>query len=406
MAQAIMVLGTASHVGKSLITTGLCRIFAQKGYRVAPFKAQNMSLNSAVTPDGLEIGRSTALQAEAAGIEATVDMNPVLIKPQSGGAQLIVRGRIHSNVTRESYNPDQIVELFPLVVESYIKLANSFDIIVLEGAGSPVEINLKSRDIVNMRMAKAAAADCLLVADIDRGGVFASILGTYELLESEERELIKGFVINKFRGETSDLLPGVRWLEKRLKVECRGIVPFLPHLGLDEEDSVSLEKRLTKSWNASSDANRELRVAVISVPHISNFTDFDSLASEPSVSLSFIKSPSEAEYADLIILPGSKQTINDLLWLHQSGFTEILRDCKEKVVVGICGGMQMLGEEVADPHSVEGGGKATGIGLLAIRTILDKTKTTVRARGQLITPRLFGFEVKNPKATGYEIHGS
>src|SRR5271168_1114556 len=278
-ARAIMVLGTSSHVGKSLLTTALCRIFAQRGYSVAPFKSQNMSLNSAATPDGLEIGRAQALQAEAAGIPATVDMNPILIKPSGDcSSQVMVRGKIWGQISAADYHQRRVEELMPVVRESYQTLASAFEVIVLEGAGSPAEINLKQHDIVNMRMAELADAQCLLVGDIDRGGVFASLLGTVELLDPAERERIRGFCINKFRGDLSLLTPGVHMMEQRLGKPCLGVVPYLPGLALDEEDSVGLPAVSRTGWPANEkSSDRRLRIAVVALPSFSNFTDFDSL---------------------------------------------------------------------------------------------------------------------------------
>src|SRR5207244_1476774 len=290
-ARAVMVLGTASHVGKSLITAALGRILSDRGFRVAPFKAQNMSLNSAATVDGGEIGRAQALQAEACRVAAVIDMNPVLIKPSSDtGAQVVVCGRVWGQVTARDYHQRRVEELFPLVLECYRRLAAAHDIVVIEGAGSPAEINLKAQDIVNMRMAAAADAACLLVGDIDRGGVFASLLGTMELLEPSERSLVRGFVVNKFRGDPSLLRPGIAMIEDRISLRCAGVVPFLHDPGLDEEDGVALEDRRTvaRTWRrlATQDGpDRPLRIGVVAFPHLANFTDFDALAMEPSVAL-------------------------------------------------------------------------------------------------------------------------
>ncbi|MBK5292714.1 MAG: cobyric acid synthase, partial [Acidobacteriia bacterium] len=264
-----MVLGTGSHVGKSVLTTALCRIFSDDGYRVAPFKAQNMALNSFATPDGCEIGRAQALQAEACRVVPCAEMNPVLIKPSSEtGAQVVLLGKVWGQITAADYHRKRVEELFPIVVESYRKLASQYDLVILEGAGSPAEINLKARDIVNLRMAKAAQAACLLVGDIDRGGVFASLYGTMQLLEEEERELIRGFAINKFRGDLSLLTPGVRMIEERMERPCAGVIPYLPGLGLDEEDGVAMEDRRTvrRTWSHSGD---RLRVGVLALPHMS-----------------------------------------------------------------------------------------------------------------------------------------
>src|SRR5712692_226355 len=333
-----MVLGTASHVGKSLVTAALGRILSDRGFRVAPFKAQNMSLNSAATVDDGEIGRAQALQAEACRIPATVEMNPILIEPSSDtGAQVVVCGRAWGQVTARDYHQRRVEELFPLVVECYTRLARAHDIVVIEGAGSPAEINLKAHDIVNMRIAEAADAACLLVGDIDRGGVFASLLGTLVLLDRPERRRIRGFVINKFRGDRELLTPGVRMIEDRVRRPCLGVIPYLAGLGLDEEDSVALEDRRTTSraWRSlharpteerdrSDESSRPLRIGVIALPHMANFTDFDPLAREPAVEIAFLERPDDLNDADVAILPGTKQTLDDLRWLWASGFASLL----------------------------------------------------------------------------------
>src|SRR5580658_5978257 len=355
-ARALMILGTASHVGKSMLTAGLGRIFSDEGTRVAPFKAQNMSLNSASTPDGCEIGRAQALQAEACRVTPSAEMNPVLIKPSSGtSSQIVLLGRVWGQVTASDYHQRRVETLFPTVLESYRTLADRHDLILLEGAGSPAEINLRQHDIVNMRMAHAANAACLLVGDIDRGGVFAALLGTVELLEPEDRVRIRGFVINKFRGEAELLRPGVETMEQRLGIPCVGVVPFLPDLGLEEEDSVAMENRRTVKWNAAVDAERPLRVGVVAVPHMANFTDFDALAEEPSVSLAFLEHPAQAGLADVVILPGSKQTLDDLQWIRGRGFEHAIAT-HPRILIGICGGLQMLGLSIDDPAGVESGG--------------------------------------------------
>lgn len=408
-ARALMILGTASHVGKSLITAALCRILAQEGYRVAPFKAQNMSLNSAATPDGFEIGRAQAMQAEAARAVPTADMNPVLIKPSSDtSAQVILQGRVWGQFTAADYHLRRIEELFPAVLESYRRLSAGTDVIVLEGAGSPAEINLKAGDIVNMRMADAADAACLLVGDIDRGGVFASLYGTLELLDPEERRRIRGFVVNKFRGDEALLRPGIEMIEARTAKPCVGVVHYLHDVGLDEEDSVAVceKKTAARAWSLDETTpDRPLRVGVVALPYMSNFTDFDALAGEPSVTLAYISRADEVAGADVLIIPGTKQTIQDLGWLEREGFTRAVREHSARcLTVGICGGMQMLGLDVTDAAGLEGGGRAEGLGLLRVRTVLSRDKVTVPARAQLKEPRLFGHVVTCDKATGYEIH--
>jgi adenosylcobyric acid synthase len=404
-ARALMILGTASHVGKSLLTAGLGRIFSDEGIRVAPFKAQNMSLNSAATPDGREIGRAQALQAEACRVTPCAEMNPVLIKPTSEtGSQIILLGRVWGQVTASEYFRGRVEELFPAVLESYRTLASRHELILLEGAGSPAEINLRKHDIVNMRMAHAADAACLLVGDIDRGGVFASLLGTMELLEPEDRCRIRGFIINKFRGDIQLLRPGLEMMEGRLGIPCVGVVPYLPDLGLEEEDSVAIEDRRTVSriWRDTendSRPDRPLRVGVVAVPHMANFTDFDSLAAEPSVSLAFMQDLRSADLADVIIIPGSKQTLDDLQWMRDRGFTDYLSTCT-RMLIGICGGFQMLGISVEDPLGIESGGVSRtvpGLGLLRIRTRMRSEKTV-----RLVTGAVSAWNW--PCFTGYEIH--
>jgi adenosylcobyric acid synthase len=409
-ARAIMVLGTSSHVGKSLLTAALCRIFAEHGYRVAPFKSQNMSLNSAATVEGLEIGRAQALQAEAAGVPPSVHMNPILIKPSGeSSSQVVVHGKIWGKVTAADYHQRRVEELLPAVRESYETLAAQYDVILLEGAGSPAEINLKQHDIANMRMAEMADAHCLLVGDIDRGGVFASLLGTLELLEPEERERIRGFAINKFRGDTNLLEPGIQMIEERVRKPCLGVVPYLRSLMLEEEDSLGLPIATQTKWtlDTSSDRSpdRPLRVAVIALPSFSNFTDFDSLRAEPSISLLFCRTAETIAQADVVILPGSKQTVDDLLWMREQGLDVAVQQYAQRgLVVGICGGMQMLGEAIFDPLGMERDGSATGLGLLPIQTVMQANKVTRNATGEMATTVLFGQLVTDSKLSGYEIH--
>lgn len=404
-----MVLGTSSHVGKSLLTAALCRIFAQEGYRVAPFKSQNMSLNSAVTPDGLEIGRAQALQAEAAGILPSVHMNPILLKPSGNmTSQVVVLGKIWGKLSASEYHLRRVNELLPIVCESYETLASENDIIILEGAGSPAEINLKQHDIVNMRMAELAGAACLLAGDIDRGGVFASLLGTIELLEPHERDRIAGFLINKFRGDVRLLEPGIRMIEERLGKPCMGVMPYLSQLSLDEEDSVGLrsfDMEANTAWISSSDTSRSLRIAVIALPSFSNFTDFDALRAEPSVSMRFCRTSDQLARADIIILPGSKQTANDLTWLRSQGLDKLLVEHASKgLVVGICGGMQMLGREIVDPHEIEHPEAIPGLDILAIHTTMQSQKVTRISSGHLVISSLFGQPVSALHIDGYEIH--
>jgi adenosylcobyric acid synthase len=403
-ARALMVLGTASHVGKSLLTAGLGRIFSDDGIRVAPFKAQNMSLNSAATPDGREIGRAQALQAEACRVIPCAEMNPVLIKPSSDTAsQVVLLGRVWGHVTASDYHLRRVEDLFPAVLESYRALAARFDLMLLEGAGSPAEINLQKHDIVNMRMAHAANAACLLVGDIDRGGAFASLLGTMELLAPEDRARIRGFAINKFRGDVELLRPGVVAMEERMGIPCVGVVPWLRDHGLEEEDSVSMSASMDgrrRAWpDRSSGGERPLRIGVIAVPHMANFTDFDALAAEPSASVAFLQDPCDLALADVLILPGSKQTLDDLQWILERGFGRAI-DEYAGPIIGICGGYQMLGLSIDDPGGVESEGRPRsmpGLAKLNVRTIMRGEKTVCRATGH--TPMWDA-----PPFSGYEIH--
>ncbi len=407
-----MMLGTASHVGKSLLTAALCRILADDGYRVAPFKAQNMSLNSAPTPDGREIGRAQAMQAEAARIAPSVEMNPILLKPTSeSGSQVVVLGRVHAVEHAAQYHRSRVGTYFPIVVDAYRRLAAQHDIIVIEGAGSPAEINLKQTDIVNMRVAEATDARCLLVGDIDRGGVFASLVGTMALLEPAERARIAAFAINKFRGDRALLAPGVEAIEERLQRRCAGVVPWLPDVGLDEEDGVALDERprvTARQWRSRAEhAARPLRVAVVALPYVSNATDFDALAVEADVDLAYADRPHDLEDADVVVLPGTKDTLGALRWLDLHGFRDALCSAaQQRLVVGICGGFQILGTRVADPHGVEGGGAGDGLGLLPVTTVLGKEKVTQAVR---VRPRPYAWFGATPAAAnesgdGYEIH--
>jgi adenosylcobyric acid synthase len=411
-ARALMILGTASHVGKSILTAALGRILSDQGYRVVPFKAQNMSLNSAATPDGREIGRAQALQAEACRVAPRAEMNPILIKPSTdSSAQVVVLGRVWGQVSAADYHQRRVEELFPIVLQAYHDLARDHDVVLIEGAGSPAEINLKARDIVNMRMAQAADAACLLVGDIDRGGVFASLLGTVELLEPCERALLRGFVVNKFRGDIGLLTPGIEMIAGRIQLPCAGIVLHLPDLGLDEEDSVALEERRTAShaWSVSDNGpRRRLRIGVMAFPYMANFTDFDALTAEPSVSLAFVDQPDELDRADLLILPGSKQTLDDLAWLRRRGLEPGIQDFRGRAgVMGICGGMQMLGLSIEDAAGVENsaaGQADRGLGILPIATVLTGDKVTRMARGRVSYGTLFGQPFTAPCFQGYEIH--
>jgi adenosylcobyric acid synthase len=373
-----MVQGTSSSVGKSLLTAGLCRLFARRGVKVAPFKAQNMSNNAAVCPDGAEIGRAQALQARAAGIPPTADMNPVLLKPEADSrSQVIVQGRVWQTLSAQSYY-ERNQRLWGIVTESLDRLRDAFDLVVIEGAGSPVELNLKAGDIVNMAVARYARAPVLLVGDIDRGGVFAQLLGTLWLLEEEERALVRGLVVNKFRGDPALFDAGIRILEEQGRVPVLGVLPFLPHLDLPEEDAVALEER-----EAGFPDNGTVDIAVIRLPRIANFDDFDPLRFEPGVRVRYVDAPSRLGRPQAIILPGTKSTIADLRWLRKSGLAEeIVRLAGQGVpVAGICGGYQMLGRVIRDPENVESGSsEVPGLGLLPVETTFLACKATCQVR--------------------------
>jgi len=377
-AKVIMVQGTMSNAGKSFIVAGLCRVFAQDGYRVSPFKSQNMALNSFVTKDGLEMGRAQVMQAEAAGAEPSVFMNPVLLKPTTdSGSQVIVNGEVLGNMSAREYFAFK-KKLVPEIVSAFKKLEETSDIIVVEGAGSPAEINLRENDIVNMGLAEILGAPVILAADIDRGGVFAQLLGTAELLSKSERSRIKGFVINKFRGDVSLLESGIRAIEKKTKIPCAGTMPYIK-ISLDDEDSLSsrFEKKDFSLVN----------LAVVKFPRISNFTDFDVFEQIPGVSLNYVSSKKDFENLDdfdLVFLPGSKNTIGDLKWLKENGFDrKIIEFAEKKPVFGICGGYQILGKSVSDPENVEEGGEILGLGLLDAKTVLKKEKTRVQIQGTI-----------------------
>ena len=387
-----------SNAGKSLITAGLCRIFKQDGYRVTPFKSQNMALNSYITTEGLEMGRAQVMQAEAAGIQPSVLMNPILLKPTNDtGSQVIVNGEVMGNMSAVEYYKHK-KELIPHIMKAYNELDSTYDIIVLEGAGSPAEINLKSEDIVNMGMAKLAKAPVLLVGDIDRGGVFAAIAGTLLLLEPDERDIIKGVIINKFRGDKAILKSGLDMIEEITKKPVVGVIPYM-HLDIDDEDSLS-ERFDRKNVSGLVD------IAVIQLPRISNFTDFNPLESIPGVSLRYVKSADKLKNPDMIILPGTKNTMEDLLWLRQCGLeAQVLKHAANgRAVFGICGGYQMLGEELSDPHNIEHGGTMKGIGLIPVKTIFEQQKTRTRVEGRFQTVTGLMSQLTNAKFEGYEIH--
>ena len=398
MAKVIMIQGTMSNAGKSLVTAGLCRVFKQDGYKVAPFKSQNMALNSFITKEGLEMGRAQVMQAEACGIEPSVNMNPILLKPTNDvGSQVIVNGEVLGNMSARDYYKKK-TELIPHIMEAYNNLAKEYDIIVMEGAGSPAEINLKENDIVNMGMAKLVNSPVLLVGDIDRGGVFASIAGTLMLLEEDERKMIKGTIINKFRGDVNILKPGLDMIEEITKTPVVGVVPYM-ELDIDDEDSLS------ERFNNKGTVDL-IDIAVIRLPRISNFTDFNTFEYIPGVSLRYVKSVRELKDPDMIILPGTKNTMEDLKWLRESGLeAQILKQAaKGKVIFGICGGYQMLGMELSDPFNVESGGTMAGIGLLPTKTIFEEEKVRTRVSGNFNEVSGILAELSYVEFEGYEIH--
>ena len=400
MAKNIMIQGTMSNAGKSLLCAGLCRILRQDGYRVAPFKSQNMALNSFITKDGGEMGRAQVVQAEAAGIEPDVRMNPILLKPTTDvGSQVIVAGQVQGNMRAMEYYRRKR-EYIPAILEAYNSLASEYDIIVIEGAGSPAEINLKQEDIVNMGLAKLVDAPVLLVGDIDRGGVFAQLYGTVALLEEDERKRIKGTIVNKFRGDRSILEPGIRILEELCGVPVAGVIPYT-HVDIDDEDS------LTERF-ARTTERKLLDIAVIRLPRISNFTDFTPFERYANVSLRYVERVADLHSPDMILIPGTKSTIADLKWLRQSGLeAAVLKAASAGTLIfGICGGYQMLGRKVSDPDQVEAAGttEIQGLGLLDMDTVFqgEKVQTQVAGTFDGVTGLLSGLNGMD--YTGYEIH--
>lgn len=394
--KAIMVVGTTSHAGKSLLTTALCRILSRRGWRVAPFKGQNMALNSYVTATGGEIGHAQAVQAWAAGIAPTVEMNPILLKPQGDmTSQVILKGRVVGRVGAAEYYERFFEVGWQTIEESLQRLKEDYDLIICEGAGSPAEINLKHRDLTNMRVARYLNAPTILVVDIDRGGAFAQVIGTLELLEPEERALIRGIVINKFRGQRSLLQSGIDWLQERTGIPVLGVIPWFEHM-LPAEDSLSLFDR-----PSSNSGNSELTVAVIRLPRISNFTDFDPLESESSVTVKYVSLKDQLGYPDAVILPGSKTTIADLVAMQRTGMAEAIQNYAAAggTILGICGGFQMMGKVLADPEGLEGQeGRYRGLGLLPLKTVITGQKI---ARQRLVTSN---FPQTGLPVSGYEIH--
>ncbi len=391
-ARCVAVFGTGSDVGKSIITTALCRIFSNRGVRVCPYKAQNMSNNSGVTHEGLEMGRAQIVQAESARLAPHVDMNPVLLKPVSQvGSQVVLLGKVLQDFSASQYHKEK-ARLFSTACESIDRLKEAYDVVVMEGAGSCAEVNLMARDIVNLRMAAYAQAPVILVADIDRGGVFAQIVGTLECLEKEQQDQIAGFIINRFRGDISLFSDGVKWIEERTGKKVFGVLPWFDHFHIQSEDSVVIEHP-----EAQCDPDQTPTVAVIRIPHISNFTDFDPLFQVEGLGVNFLERVCDLSPYKAVILPGSKSTRNDLDWLEQMGWTQRIQDYVRNGghVLGICGGYQMLGKEVHDAQGLEGApGITKGLGLLPHETTLKAPKTTTLTR----------FAWDGLEGSGYEIH--
>jgi len=400
----LMVQGTGSSVGKSLLVTALCRIYSRRGLKVAPFKAQNMALNAHVTLDGLEMGRAQAVQAQAAGIEPQVRMNPVLLKPEGNRrSQVIVMGRSQGTLDAQAYQAHKN-QLKPLIAQCLAELRASHDLVLIEGAGSPAEINLRADDIVNMHVALLARAPVLLAADIDRGGVFAALVGTLELLAPAERQRVAGFVINKFRGDLALLQPGLDFLQQRTGLPVLGVVPHLGRLHLPEEDSAGLELR---GSNARA-PRQHLEVAVLRYPRLANFDDLGPLEHEAEVTVRYVTQPHELHGADLVVLPGSKATLADLAWLRQQGFAEVLTHRAQAglPILGICGGCQMLGEHIADLQQVESPHtEAWGLGLLPLTTHFFAEKRTRQVEAQVLHPNfLTPAENTATPLKGYWLH--
>ncbi len=399
--KSIMIQGTASSVGKSIVTTALCRILMEDGYNVAPFKSQNMALNSYITDEGLEMGRAQVVQAEASGKKPSALMNPILLKPTTDKkCQVILNGKVYKNLSAMEYHLFKS-ELKGLVKDTFDKLASQNDIVVLEGAGSPAEINLRENDLVNMGMAEISDSPVILVGDIDRGGVFASIYGTIMLLNEDERKRVKGVVINKFRGDVDILKPGIEMLENLINIPVLGVIPYT-NIQLEDEDSLA-ERFNYKKYN-----DGEIKVEVLYLPHVSNFTDFNVFETQEDVNLRYVMKGESIGDPDILIIPGSKNTIEDLVYLRNSGLEEqILRLHRAgKMIVGICGGYQILGKVIKDPHGTESSIESiNGLGILDVETIFEMEKTTTQVEGEII-PKSSGMlkDIKADRVTGYEIH--
>ncbi len=405
MAKSLMIQGTGSGVGKSIIVAGLCRIFCDQGIKVAPFKAQNMALNSFITSEGREIGRAQAYQAEAARIEPSVDMNPVLLKATGeAGCQVILNGKVHRNMHAHEYYAYK-EHAWAAITEAYARLSKRNDLIIIEGAGSPAEINLSNDEVVNMSVARHVNAPVILVGDIDKGGVFASLYGTIALLD-KDADYIKAFIINKFRGDLDILKPGLTMIHEKTGRPVLGVVPYLGDLGLHEEDGIPLERLW---WSGNAQSGQKIKIVVVRLRYISNFTDFDPFLYEPDVELVYSLRDADIEHADLVIIPGSKNTVQDLLLLRETGIEASIKRATGKGIplAGVCGGYQMLGKRIFDPHGIEGPHhEVDGLGLLDVETTFDRIKTTCQVEAYLNTEcGMWNSEGTNrAPIKGYEIH--
>lgn len=393
--KAIMVVGTTSHSGKSLLVTALCRMLSRRGWRVSPFKGHNMAPNAYVTPNGAEIGYPQAVQAWAAGVSPQAEMNPVLLKPQGHStAQVVIKGRPVGQTTTAHYHETYFETGWQAIQESLARLGQEFDLVICEGDGNPAEINMKQHDLANMRIAKALKAPTILVTDIDRGGAFAHIVGTLELLEPDERALVKGIIINKFRGQKSQLQPGIDWIENRTGIPVLGVIPWIDNAS-PAEDSLSLMERPVEKQSA------ELNIAVIRLPRISNFTDFDPLEAEPSVNVTYLSPKDDLGHPDAVILPGTKTAIADLLILQRTGMAEAIQNYAAAggTVLGICGGFQLMGQMLADPEGLEGQeGRFRGLSILPLRTVITQNKVARQRSVSSKSPQ------EGLPVNGYEIH--
>ncbi|OEG61987.1 MAG: cobyric acid synthase CobQ [Halanaerobium sp. MDAL1] len=399
MADAVMIQGTASDAGKSILAAALCRVLAQDGYRAAPFKSQNMSLNSYITDAGREIAVAQVVQAEAAEVKAEVNMSPILMKPIADNmSQIILKGEVFKNMKAAAYFAEK-ERLLKIIKEAVSELKANYDLLVLEGGGNPAEVNLRDKDLVNMKAAEIAAAPVILVADIDKGGVFASIVGTLDLLTENERKRVKGIIVNKFRGEPEAFKSGVELIEKQTGKKVLGVMPYLDKLNLPSEDSLQQQ--------IYSNQDYKIDIAVIAYPGMSNFTDFDYFKTEKVVQIRYVQKEAELKEPDLIILPGSKTTINDLQFLYDSNLAaEIVKQAEQGTeIIGICGGYQMLGQKISDPDNLEGSEhEIAGLSLLQIRTVLEAKKVTRQVRAESLNKLKFFQSSREQVLTGFEIH--